>query len=1026
MAIVNGDNSNNTLTGGVEDDTLNGLAGNDILIGNGGADILDGGTGSDTASYTTSSAGLIVNLLDPLQNTGDAAGDTYISIEHIRGSAFADTLIGDGGNNALHGGAGADTLDGGDGFDYASYRGSTIGLIASLANPLINTGDAAGDTYTSIEGLIGSDFDDTLSGDGNVNLLRGGVGADALDGGEGLDFADYVDATTGVTVNLANSAVNTGEAAGDTFTSIEAIRGGSFSDTLIGDATVNILRGGLGADHLDGGLDFDFADYTNSTAGLTVNLANSGLNTGEATGDTFTSIEGLIGSSFADQLTGDANNNHLRGNTGADYLDGGTGFDYADYRSSAIGLVASLANPASNTGDAAGDTYTSIEGLVGSDFDDTLIGDSNVNLLRGGLGADALDGGAGFDFADYDSASSGVIVNLANSAANTGEAAGDTFTSIEGIRGGDFNDTLVGDGANNILRGGLGADVLDGGGGSRNFADYANSTTGLTANLADSGLNTGEAAGDTYISIQCLIGSSFADQLTGDANWNTLRGGAGSDHLDGGAGFDAADYSQSTIGLMVSLANPAANTGEAAGDTYTAIEGLLGSAFNDTLVLNNAGGFLQGGAGADTLIGGTGFDFAHYTGSTSGLTVNLGNSAANTGEAAGDTFTSIEAVAGSNFDDTLIGDSTGNSLRGMSGADVLNGAGGTDIADYFEASAGLTVSLTNPNLNTGEAAGDTFISIEGLGGSRFSDILTGDGGGNLLMGSGGADQLFGLDGSDTLNGDAGNDLLNGGAGIDTMRGGADNDTYIVDNASDKVLEAAGGGIDRVAASVGYVLAAGQEVERLDTTSAAGTTAINLTGNEFGQNIIGNAGVNTLDGKGGADMMQGLGGNDIYIVDNAGDKVLEAAGGGVDRVAASVGYVLAAGQEVERLDTTSAAGTTAINLTGNEFGQSIIGNAGANTLDGKGGADTMQGLAGNDTFVFRAGEAQGDKVLDFVGNGASAGDSIIFEGYGTAAEGATLVQLNATQWQINSADGLIHETLTLSNAAAIHNSDFLFV
>ncbi|MET4519975.1 Ca2+-binding RTX toxin-like protein, partial [Bradyrhizobium sp. I1.7.5] len=146
----------------------------------------------------------------------------------------------------------------------------------------------------------------------------------------------------------------------------------------------------------------------------------------------------------------------------------------------------------------------------------------------------------------------------------------------------------------------------------------------------------------------------------------------------------------------------------------------------------------------------------------------------------------------------------------------------------------------------------------------------------------------------------------------------------------------------------------------------------------------------------------------------------------DRVATSVSYMLAAGQEIERLDITFAAGTTAINLTGNEFRQSIIGNAGDNVLNGGGGADLLQGLGGNDSFVFRAGEAQGDVVVDFAGNGASAGDSIRFEGYGTAAQGATFVQINATQWQVNSADGLIHEVVTFSNAAALHTSDFLFV
>ena len=113
-------------------------------------------------------------------------------------------------------------------------------------------------------------------------------------------------------------------------------------------------------------------------------------------------------------------------------------------------------------GEAAANSYTSIENLRGSSFDDELKGDDANNVLRGGLGADNLNGGAGSDYADYSAASEGVVANLVTGGTG-GEAAGDTYTSIENIRGSAFNDFLVGDAGSNILRGELGADILRGG-----------------------------------------------------------------------------------------------------------------------------------------------------------------------------------------------------------------------------------------------------------------------------------------------------------------------------------------------------------------------------------------------------------------------------------------------------------------------------------------------------------------------------------------------------------------------------------
>ena len=574
-----GTNDDDLISGLGNDDLLQGLDGNDVLIGGTGADRLQGGAGTDTASYENAATGVCASLTPALvANTGDAVGDTYSSIENLKGSNFADLLVGNAqanrltgldGDDSLAGSGGADVLDGGKGLDSASYFGSTVAVTVSLVaasqgNPSPNTGEAVGDVFKSIEGLIGSDFNDTLIGNTAANrligangddTLMGGAGADILVGANGHDTASYAKAAGAVTASLIDAASNTGEAAGDTYFTVENIIGSAFADTLTGDHFHNVLTGGAGADALDGDMGIDTASYATATAGLVVSLATGGTRTGDAAGDTFISIEDLEGSKFNDTLVGDAGNNVLTGNGGADILRGGAGIDTAAYDNAGAGVTASLEDPSSNLGEAFNDTYNSIENLIGSNFNDTLRGNNLANELRGGSGADLLDGNDGFDFASYATSKSGVVASLTTPGSNTGDAAGDTYQQIEGVIGTNFTDTLAGNGGANTLiglfgndtlnglggddtlDGGIGADALNGGIGI-DTASYANSLGVVVVDLEDPFQNTGESAGDTYDSIENVTGSSFGDFLSGGFGANLLVGGAGDDRLFGGTGAD--------------------------------------------------------------------------------------------------------------------------------------------------------------------------------------------------------------------------------------------------------------------------------------------------------------------------------------------------------------------------------------------------------------------------------------------------------------------------------------------------------
>ena len=319
------------------------------------------------------------------------------------------------------------------------------------------------------------------------------------------------------------------------------------------------------------------------------------------------------------------------------------------------------------------------------------------------------------------------------------------------------------------------------------------------------------------------------------------------------------------------------------------------------------------------------------------------------------------------------------------------------VAPSTGATGGYTIAgdYTNAIADQNSVSG---VIIENAQGGSGNDLLIGNGVANTLTGGLGNDRLIGRRGADVLNGGDGNDVLIGGQDNDTLIGGLGNDLHYVDNAGDVVQEATGEGTaDRVATNTNYALTAGAEVELFTTTVVAGTTNLELTGNEFAQTIIGNAGNNRIaDGAGaGADVLRGLGGDDFYVVYNSGTMIEEKSSDGAnDRVAAGVDYTLANGVFVELLTTTSTGATIGIDLTGNGSAQTIVGNAANNTIADGGGAaangDILKGLAGSDFYIVRN---EGTVVQELVGQGAF--DRVAVSKSYALAAGAEIESLRTT-------------------------------
>jgi len=747
--ILNGRGGDDTLNGGGGDDVITGGLGDDVITGNFGRDTIDGGEGTDTLQlaatredYGISGTPGNFEVIGP-DGTKLVSNVERVSFVNGQSILVSSWLDGAPAGVEYYGGDTFDVPDNGSagvliaGITPGTQTGDDLGLITGAPPTTINQfyyigrRDDASVTFSAIhdnglnaalnvvrvisniDGIIGTDLDDSFFGTGSDDVvslgggadrLNGEAGNDTLDGGSGDDFLSGGDGDDILTVGSGNDVANGGlgtdtivlsgeidtyvieeSGSGYTITStdpqyqyvkavfdIERVQFGSGAITTIDAWAGNALASPL---YLDGGiflvddqygtgvtiapidptsqtaqdLGIDPAGYTSlfetyfyvaaSGSGVTTSSVESGIENALSVAEVFTESSGIAGSDFADTITGASGNelidaaggdDSLSGNQGTDTLFGGIGADILDG-----GLGEDL--------------------LTGGEGDDTLIGGDGADLLSGGPGADIIDGGFGFDTASFVSATSGVVIDLANGI-HTGDASGDQFIAIE-----VFETTL--------------------------FADQVFAGSEAVTVLAGSGSDIVE-------------GSLQADNLSGNDGNDTLRGFGGDDSLSGGFGFDS----------------------------------LYGGDGNDVIDAGDRADNIYAEGGDDSLSGGQGFDR---------IFAGEGNDTVSGG-------VDNDALFGQLGNDSIFGDAGNDRAFGNAGHDTLFGGAGNDT---------LSGQFNQDSLEGGD--GD--------------DLLNGGAGPDVLSGGVGRDNLLGGDGDDFLAGDIGNDTIVGYAGFDTIVGGQGDD-----------------------------------------------------------------------------------------------------------------------------------------------------------------------------------------------------------------------------------------------------------
>lgn len=481
-----GNDANNILMGGDGDDTIYGHGGDDIIYGQAGNDRIYGGAGADILYGGGGRDVLYGQNGDDIIYGGNAS-------DRLFGQNGDDKLYGEEGNDVFIGGAGADYMDGGSGFDTVSYVTASSAVIVDLLNSDIGTGDAKGDSFNSIEKIIGSDYNDIIFGSDSDSddIIR-----------ISIQFNDSVSTNASFVEYGRYIEIKKAE-----ISKYFELHGGEGNDQLHARSENTILFGGKGADHLVGHENNSslnpfkmgsIISYKYAESGVTVNLEDASQNAGEAKGDTYGGrIGGVEGSQYDDVI--------YRGN--------GKNTGYASFYGLGGNDVIHGANGMA-------------EWLYGGDGDDVIYAYGGLHdVLYGGAGADYLYGGATVSEASYEDATSAILLDVTDMSRNTGDAKGDTFVDINRISGTNFDDIIHASDEIEWVFGGKGNDHI-----------YGSAATDDLVGEEGNDKLYGHAGNDM------LSGDDGDDYLYGGEGNDKLYGGCGNDYLSGGAGADNYYY----------------------------------------------------------------------------------------------------------------------------------------------------------------------------------------------------------------------------------------------------------------------------------------------------------------------------------------------------------------------------------------------------------------------------------------------------------------------------------------------------
>ena len=551
----------------------------------------------------------------------------------------------------------ANTFTGSPGTDWVSYAGSNEGVTIDLSTATASGGWADGDTLTGINNLIGSDGDDTFTGNGNANTFRGGDGVDIyVFGADGGTNTDILTDDSGNIVFLQGS---NNDYAGATYSFVRADGGRGDAVTLTVTKNSNTLN---------------VIEFTNDPS----------------SGYSFSTRSGIVDTAIADtelvvpaKIVGEGSESSpFLATAGVDILTGSGARDWVSYAGSNAGVTIDLSTATVSGGWAAGDSLTAINNLIGSDGVDTFTGNGNANTFRGGAGADTYvfgaDGGTNTDTLTDDG---GNIVFLQGS---NNDYAGATYSFVRADGGRGDAVTLTVTKNSNTL----------------NVIEFTNDpSSGYSFSTRSGVVDT--AIADTELVVPAKI--------TGEGSESSpFLATTSADAFTGSPGADWVSYTGSTFFVLLDL-NGIATNGAAIGDTFTGINNIIGvqdkinwldgNGEDNTLRGGDQNDRLQGRGGADTLEGGGGTDTVLYGDSAKGVRVDLSlpqgqaqadfetntyGFTANNNDAVGDILTSIEQVIGSGSGDWLTGNDEANSLNGGDGNDRLEGRGGEDTYSFSQ------------------------------------------------------------------------------------------------------------------------------------------------------------------------------------------------------------------------------------------------------------------------------------------------------------------------------------------------------